>query len=196
MAFDTFKSLVEIDPGLGRVVPAIGTNIVVAITNSKALSTPTAGQFDPWSIMGGGSGSGMENIRPIRVPNRCAFVDFFHVYRAGNTAISTSLKMRCAGLVPPGSKNTRGGESDVWPHDADSNFTDVAQFYVPLTNSSGSTEVEFGTTASYGDLSYGSAWGVQGPKSFYLAGCPLIVPLVSQAMAGPTAGLIIARFTS
>lgn len=196
MALDTFTSLVEIDPGLGAVIPAIGTNIVVAITDSKQISSGTAGQFDPWSVMGGGSGSGMGNIRPIRVPNRCAFVDFFHVYRAGNTAIATSLKMRCAGLVPPGKKHTTGGEHDVWPHDADSNYTDVDQFFLPLIDSSGATEVEFGTTASYGDLSYGTSWGVQGPKSFYLAGSKLIVPFVSQAMAGPTAGLVIARFTS
>ena len=186
MAATTFNRLMESDPCLGQALTSLGTGIVVVNSNAKA-----ANDKDPWACLDG-TGTNHANVRPVVPSRKSSYIELYMAGRAAGAAITTALKMRCYGLVPPGKKDV-GANGDIWPFNVDTGFTDVDQMFVPLVAQDGDSEVTFRTAY---DMQYGSAWGVIGPFHFHIGGCKLIVPMVSQAVAGPAAALVLARFVS
>lgn len=186
MPLPVFEHLIEDDPKIGSAIAALGSTVLVVNTNAQQVNSK-----DPWACLAG-TGTNHGNVRPFNISRRSGFVDFFHVYRSAGATVSTSLKIRAYGLVPP---KIRGGKPTPWPADVDTNFTLAGHdFYVPLTTPDGHTEADFGTAAP--PIVYGSTWAMLGPVSFYVSGCTRIVPLVSQAAVGPTASLLIARLVT
>lgn len=181
-------------PAHGIALSSHGTTLFVLNKDATALNSGGAGTgAEPWSFVSASpDGTGHANVQIQPVPGDYLYLDLAVIWNEATLAdLTTAPKVLVFGKVPapPIGLNRR------WPYDADTDFEDVTEFWIPLTDSDGVNEIELsGDLASkYTEGTEDFCLGVS--SSVSLDGCTSVMALIDTAAAGADKAMIVGRFS-
>lgn len=183
-----------------------GTGLFVMHSDIKTVAvTPT----DPYSTAGG-TNTGDSKIILIENTERLPWLELYQL-GMGN-AFSTAVSLRAFGLIPFDPRNQDGDLSRLLPQDLSATFPepipvanspyprkDYTGYWIPLKQQGQAAPavIAFDTTDMSDTTLYASGVHMRmtSPRYVYVAGARVIMCVPSIAAVGPTAAMLLGRFS-